>query len=186
MTEFMVSITYDNKTEDFSIGEWEEFPEAAKQAELFLEEQGIKDYSINLLKAVSGEYEGRMIKGENINTLFITKEEILEALQDETIGIGFQDDSVTAYMADNYFYFDCDFIDELPESYCLTDEEIADAYLRKYPSYTIAEKIHECLEEFITEFPMEYWSYKLCLTKDNKDKTIKIESFDKFRNDFER
>ena len=62
-------------------------------------------------------------------------------------------------MADNYFYFDNDYINEIPEG----------------------------LKDFAVEFPLEYWSYKLYLTNDNADKTIKINDFEivSHKHDFE-
>ena len=111
-----------------------------------------------------------MVNGEDIDSLFITKDEILEGLQNEMIGIGYQDDSVTAYMNDNYFYFDSDYINEIPEN--ISDDKVADLYLKEHTTFEIAGKMHDCLDDFITEFPMEYWSYKLYLTNGDVGKAI--------------
>lgn len=185
MSTFEAIVFHDDFSESIGIGEFEEFPEAAKMIKEKLDELEIHDYSIISLKAVDGEYKGKEVKGENLASLFITKEEILEALQNGDIGIGYQDDSITAYMADNYFYFDSEYINEVPEG--LNDDEIADLYLKEHTSFEIAEKIHECLKDFAVEFPMEYWSYKLYLTNDNADKTIKINDFEiaSHKHDFE-
>ncbi len=113
------------------------------------------------IECVDGPYKGESYSGEDISKLFLSKEDILYALENEimVVDISNAEYCVTCYCADNYFWFDTN--NDIVE-YSDDIEEYRDN-LKAVSNERLAEEIYDVLNEFVTEFPLEYHLYTITI-----------------------
>ena len=107
------------------------------------------DYSNPIsITCIEGAYEGENLSNDEIKNYFLTKEDIVFALKNNIMSYEWTDEGATCYCADNYFWFGGRDIETADDLNVLSIDDVAD-------------KLYECLNEFITEFPDEYHLYML-------------------------